>query len=96
VELTLPEGSSKGQEQFAAFQMVCVSLETEEVRVLVTRCGIVHPESPMVTVGSVLVSGVFHKSDITAETIPLGGVTSCHESGCLLDVCGKGGGRGDL
>jgi hypothetical protein len=91
VELTLLEGSSKGQEQFAAFQMVCVSLYLEEARVLVTRCGIAHPESPMVTVGSVLVSGVFCKSDI-----PLGGVTSCHESGCPLDVCGKEGGRGNL
>jgi hypothetical protein len=51
----------------------------------------------MVTVGSVLVSGFFCKSDITAETILLGGVTSCHESGCPLDMCGKeGGGRGNL
>jgi hypothetical protein len=57
VELTLPEGSSKGQEQFALFQMVCVSLLTEEVRVVVTRCGIVHPESPMVTMGLCLYLG---------------------------------------
>jgi hypothetical protein len=48
----------------------------EETRDLVMRHSIAYPESPMVAVGSLLVSGVFCNSKITVEIIPLGGVTS--------------------
>jgi hypothetical protein len=67
VELTLLEGSSKGHEQLASFHSVRFPLEVEEVRVLVTRCSILQPESPMVAVGSAFVSGAFRNSKITAE-----------------------------
>jgi hypothetical protein len=92
VELTLPEGSSKGHEQLASFHSVGFPLEVEEVRVLVTRGGITQPESPMVAVGSVLVSGTFCNSEIMAETIPLGGVTSLQEPG--WEWARKAGGEG--
>jgi hypothetical protein len=91
VELTLPEGSSKGHEQLALFHLVGFPLEVEEARVLVTRCGIMQPESPMVAVGSTLVSGAFCNSKITAETIPVGGVTSLQEPGWELGEKGRGG-----
>jgi hypothetical protein len=80
VELTLLEGSSKGHEQLASFHSVGFPLEVEEARVFFMRCGIMQPESPrMVAVGSVLISGAFRNSKITAETILLGGVTSLQE-----------------
>jgi hypothetical protein len=94
VELTLLEGPSKGHEQLASFHLVGFPLELEEARVLVMRCSIMQPESPMVAVGSVLVSGTFCNSEITVETIPLGGVTSLQEQGWELGE--KGRGRGNL
>jgi hypothetical protein len=51
MELTLPEGSSKGYEQLALFHLVGFPLEVEEARVLVTSCSITQPESPMVALG---------------------------------------------
>jgi hypothetical protein len=66
MELTLLEGSSKGHEQLASFHLVGFPLEVEEVRVLVTRHGIMQPESPMVAVGSTLILGTFRNSEITA------------------------------
>jgi hypothetical protein len=94
MELTLPEGSSKGHEQLASFHLVGLPLEVEEARVLVTRCGITQPELPMVAVGSVLISGIFCNSKITAETILLGGVTSLQEPGWELGEKGRGEGTG--
>jgi hypothetical protein len=93
MELTLPEGSSKGHEQLALFHSVGFPLEVEEARVLVTRRGIMQPESPMVAVGSTLVSGAFHNSEIMAETIPLGGITSLQELGWELGEKGRGRGN---
>jgi hypothetical protein len=47
----------------------------------------------MVAVGSVLVSGAFHNSKITAETILLGGVTSLQEPAWELGKKGRGRGN---
>jgi hypothetical protein len=47
----------------------------------------------MVAVGSALVSGAFCNSEITAETILLGGVTSLQELGRELDEKGRGRGN---
>jgi hypothetical protein len=66
MELILPEGSSKGHEQLAVFHSAGFPLEVEEVRVWVTRCGTMQPESPMVAVGSALVLGAFCNSKIMA------------------------------
>jgi hypothetical protein len=94
MELTLPEGSSKGHQQLTSFfHLVGFSLEVEEARVLIMRCGIMQPESPMVAVGSTLVSGAFHNSEIMAETILLGGVTSLQEPGWELGKKGRGRGN---
>jgi hypothetical protein len=55
--------------------------------------GIAYPESPMVAVGSSLISGVFHNSEIMAEIIPLSGVTSFQEPGWELGVNRVGRGK---
>jgi hypothetical protein len=93
MELTLLQGSSKGHEQLTSFHLVGFPLEVEEARVLVTRCGIPQTESPMVAVGSTLISGAFCNSEIRVETIPLGGVTSLQELGWELGKKGRGRGN---
>jgi hypothetical protein len=93
MELTLPEGSSKGHEQLALFHLVGFPLEVEQARVLVMRHGKMQPESPMVAVGSALILGTFCNGEITAETIPLGGVTSLQELGWELGEKGRGRGN---
>jgi hypothetical protein len=47
----------------------------------------------MVAVGSSLISGVFCNSEIMAEIIPLGGVTSFQEPGWELGMNGVGRGK---
>jgi hypothetical protein len=93
MEITLPEGSSKGHEQLTLFHLVGFPLEVEEARVLVMRLGIMQPESPMVAVGSALVSDAFCNSKITAETIQLRGTTSLQEPGWELGEKGRGRGN---
>lgn len=68
VELTSPEGSSKGHEQLGSFHAVGGSLEVKEERVAANVVGKLAPFGPTVA-GWVVVSLCPRSSEMAAETI---------------------------
>jgi hypothetical protein len=76
VELTSPEGVSKGHEQVASFQVAAGSLKVGEERVLANNRGKPTPLLPISVSGQILVSYWFRRIEKAAQMISAGGWTS--------------------
>lgn len=86
MELTSPEGPSKGNEQVSSFQVLTGSLQVSEVRVLANVSGKLTPLSPLSVIVRVTVSVRPLTNMFTAEQTSVLGRTNRQEPSC--------GGRG--
>ena len=86
LELTVPQGMSKGHEQVASFQVLGGLLQVSEERVLANKSGKATPHPPSFVAGWIRESRVCLSREKAVKQMAVFGWTSRHEPSCV----GKG------